>query len=82
LQIIDEYNTLKNSSPEVVYKDKSSKFIGYAFPISSENEVVSIITKLKEEHHKARHWCFAYRLGIENVKYRVNDDGEPNNTIF
>jgi uncharacterized YigZ family protein len=80
LQIVDEYKTLKTPSPEVIFKDRSSKFLGYAFPIFSEKEVATIISKLKEDHHKARHWCYAYRLGIENVTYRVNDDGEPNNS--
>jgi uncharacterized YigZ family protein len=80
LQIVDEYKTLKTPSPEVIFKDRSSKFLGYAFPIFSEKEVATIISKLKEDHHKASHWCYAYRLGIENVTYRVNDDGEPNNS--
>ena len=80
MQIVDEYKTLKKASPEVIFKDRSSKFFGYAFPISSETEVNIIISKLKKNHQKARHWCYAYRLGIENVIYRVNDDGEPNNS--
>lgn len=80
MQIVDEYKTLKKASPEVIFKDRSSKFFGYAFPISSETEVDIIISKLKKNHQKARHWCYAYRLGIEKVIYRVNDDGEPNNS--
>ncbi|WP_456463224.1 IMPACT family protein, partial [Lutibacter sp.] len=62
------------------FKDKGSKFIGYVFPISNEDQIKMYIDGLKKKHHAARHWCYAWRLGIEEVRYRVNDDGEPNNT--
>ena len=77
---IDEYKTLVKNSPEVIFKDRGSKFLGYAYPISSENEVAPILAKLKERHHKARHWCYAWRIGVENPSFRANDDGEPNNS--
>ena len=80
MEIIDSYNTIKNPSAEVIFKDRGSKFLGYAFPISSEKEVTPIITILKEKHHKARHWCYAWRLGVEDNQFRANDDGEPNNS--
>ena len=80
MEIIDSYNTIKNPSAEVIFKDRGSKFLGYAFPISSEKEVAPIITILKEKHHKARHWCYAWRLGVEDNQFRANDDGEPNNS--
>ncbi len=80
MEIIDIYKTIKNPSAEVIFKDRSSKFLGYAFPISSEKEVSPIITILKEKHHKARHWCYAWRLGVDNNLFRANDDGEPNNS--
>ena len=80
MQTIDEYRTLIKPSPEVIYKEKGSKFLGYAFPIASENDVAPIILSLKEKHHKARHWCYAWSLGVESVSYRANDDGEPNNS--
>jgi len=80
LEIIDIYKTIKNPSAEVIFKDRGSKFLGYAFPISSEKEVSPIITILKEKHHKARHWCYAWRLGVDNNLFRANDDGEPNNS--
>ena len=80
MQAIDEYRTLIKPSPEVIYKEKGSKFLGYAFPIASENDVAPIILSLKEKHHKARHWCYAWSLGVESVSYRANDDGEPNNS--
>ncbi len=76
----DIYNTIKKPSPEVIFKDRGSKFLGYAFPLGSEKEVSSIIKILKEKHHKARHWCYAWRLGVEDNQFRANDDGEPNNS--
>ncbi len=80
MQLSDEYKTLKKPSEEIVFKDRGSKFIGYAFPVSSEEEVSKHIANLKELHHKARHWCYAWRIGVENTSYRANDDGEPNNS--
>ena len=80
MENIDIYKTIKNPSEEVIFKDRGSKFLGYAYPISSENEVAPLITNLKEKHHKARHWCYAWRLGVENNRFRANDDGEPNNS--
>jgi len=80
LQYFDEYRTIAAPSSEVIFKDRGSKFLGYAFPISSEKEVIPIIDHLKEKHHKARHWCYAWKLGVEEQRYRANDDGEPNNS--
>ena len=80
MDILDQYKTIKKPSPEVIFKDRGSKFLGYAFQISSKEEVNPIISKLKDNHHKARHWCYAWRLGVEKVSFRVNDDGEPNNS--
>lgn len=73
----DTYKTILSSSDISLYKDKGSKFYGYAFPLNSENEVFPIIEHLKKEHPKARHWCYAYRIGEDMPQYRVNDDGEP-----
>ena len=64
----------------MLFKDKGSKFIGYVFPISVENDVKPYIDKLKRKHHAARHWCYAWQLGVEEIRYRANDDGEPNNS--
>jgi len=80
LQITDEFKTIAKPSAEAIFKDRGSKFLGYAYPIKSEKEVAPIILKLKESHHKARHWCYAWRLGVENSSFRANDDGEPNNS--
>ena len=50
------------------------------FPISDESNVKLRIDELKKKHHSARHWCYAWQLGVEEIKYRANDDGEPNNS--
>lgn len=76
----DTYKTIASASEEVLYKEKNSKFFGYAFPVSTEEEVKEIITQLKKEHHSARHWCYAFQIGTETIYYRANDDGEPNNS--
>ncbi len=76
----DTYRTIDAVSEETLFKDRNSKFFGYAFPITSEEEVKSIIEGLIKQHHSARHWCYAWQIGTENIKYRANDDGEPSNS--
>jgi len=76
----DTYKTLASPSPETLYKEKNSKFFGYAYPISSEEEVKPILDNLRKQHYSARHWCYAYQLGTTKIYYRANDDGEPNNS--
>lgn len=76
----DTYKTLACPSEEVLFKEKNSKFYGYAFPIQTEEEVKPILDKLKKEHYTARHWCYAFQLGTSQVYFRANDDGEPNNS--
>jgi uncharacterized YigZ family protein len=76
----DTYLTLKEASTETIYKEKGSKFYGYAFPILSEEDAKMHIETLKKKHHTARHWCYAWQLGTETITYRANDDGEPNNS--
>lgn len=76
----DTFKTIKKPSEEVLFKDRNSKFFGYAFPVNTEDEVKEILNTIKNKHHKARHWCYAYQLGAEIITYRVNDDGEPSNT--
>jgi uncharacterized YigZ family protein len=75
----DTYKTIKTTS-EGIFRDKGSKFIGYAYPITSEAEVKNIITKLKAEHGKARHFCWALRLSPDRSVFKLNDDGEPSGT--
>tara|TARA_B100000508_G_C11428980_1_gene262342 strand:+ start:151 stop:762 length:612 start_codon:yes stop_codon:yes gene_type:complete len=76
----DSYKTILKPSPEVLYKERGSKFIGYAFPIQNEEEVKSHLENLKKEHYNARHWCYAWQLGKRYEHYRANDDGEPSNS--
>ncbi len=76
----DTYQTISKPSPEVLFKDKNSKFYGYAFPVSSEEQVKERLEELKKKHHQARHWCYAWQIGKEEFQYRANDDGEPSNS--
>jgi len=77
-EIKDSYKTIKTPS-EGFFKDRGSKFFGYAYPITSEQELKLKIEELKKEHHTARHHCYAYRLKQDYSVYRANDDGEPTN---
>jgi uncharacterized YigZ family protein len=76
----DTYKTIEIATDPVLFKDKNSKFHGYAFPVKTEDAVKLHIETLKKEHHAARHWCYAYQLGTGTITYRANDDGEPNNS--
>ncbi len=76
----DTYKTINLPSEEVLFKEKNSKFFGYAFAVTAEEEVKEILEKLRKDHFSARHWCYAYQIGIEKIQYRANDDGEPNNS--
>lgn len=76
----DTYRTLEHPSEEILFKEKNSKFFGYAFPIQSEEDVKQHLEDLKKSHHAARHWCYAFQLGTEKLYFRANDDGEPNNS--
>lgn len=75
----DTYKTI--SKPvEGLFKDKGSKFIAYAYPVYSEDEIKELIQSIKKEHYSARHHCYAWRLGHEKLNFRANDDGEPSST--
>ena len=76
----DIYKTIVKASEEVLFKDRNSKFFGYAFPVSDEEQVKEHLEELKKKHHSARHWCYAWQLGKEDFQYRANDDGEPSNS--
>lgn len=80
LQIKDTYKTIDESVENILFKEKNSKFFGYAYPITSELEVKKHLDQLKTELFSARHWCYAYQIGTENIKFRANDDGEPSNS--
>lgn len=76
----DTYKTILKPSEEVLFKEKGSKFFGYAFPVISEEDVKERLDNLKKTHHSARHWCYAWQLGKSYEHYRANDDGEPSNS--
>jgi uncharacterized YigZ family protein len=73
------YRTI-NINSESLFKEKQSKFFGFAFPVSEIQAIKKHIDKLKKIHHTARHFCYAYQIGITKTIYRLNDDGEPRNT--
>ncbi len=81
----DLYRTIQNPS-EGLYKEKGSKFLAFAYPVSTVEEIKERINYLQKQYHDARHHCYAWRLGADMERYRVNDDGEPSgsagNPIF
>ena len=72
----DQYYTIEKPS-KAEFKDRGSKFIAYAFPISGLSGFKERLQEIKKEHPKATHHCFAYRIGTEGTNFRVSDDGEP-----
>lgn len=82
MSIKDTYKTIVKPSGDILFKDKNSKFFGYAFPVANEDDVKIHLDTLKKQHHSARHWCYAYQIGTQenDMVYRANDDGEPNNS--
>ncbi|MBF8456728.1 YigZ family protein [Kaistella sp. G5-32] len=72
------FKTIKKPIENILLKEKGSKFIGFAFPVNSEAELKASLEKIRSEHPKATHHCYAFRLGLEGENYRANDDGEPN----
>ena len=76
----DIYKTIEIPSIETLFKDRNSKFYGYAFPVANEDAVKSYLELLRKKHHTARHFCYAWQLGIESIRFRANDDGEPANS--
>lgn len=77
--MIENFKTI-SSSVKGEYADRGSKFISYCYTVSSLEEISVIISSLKKEHPKARHHCYAYRIGIDKNNFRTNDDGEPSGT--
>ena len=80
MELKDTYKTIANPSEEVLLKEKSSKFFGYAFPVSSQEEIKMYLEHLKKQHFGAVHFCYAYQIGTEKIEFRANDDGEPSNS--
>jgi uncharacterized YigZ family protein len=76
----DTYKTIYTPSAEILFKEKNSKFFGYAFPVSNEENVKTILESLRKLHPNAGHFCYAYQMGTSTYTYRANDDGEPSNS--
>ncbi len=77
--MVDSYLTISEPA-ETIYKIKSSKFLTYAYPISSEQEIQPLLDALRKKYYDATHHCYAWRLGAEGESFRANDDGEPSST--
>ena len=73
------YKTI-NSPSQGLYKEKGSRFIAFAYPVSDQEAIKPIIDMIRKEHHEARHHSYAYMLGQERINWRTNDDGEPSGT--
>ena len=75
----DVYRTIEKQT-EGLYKEKGSRFIAFAYPVTTEDEIRAIVAGLKEKYYDARHHCYAWRLGAAKLLFRTNDDGEPSST--
>ncbi len=75
----DLYRTIA-APAEALFKERSSKFFAYAFPVVSAEEALEIVERLRKKYYDATHHCYAYRLGADGSVYRANDDGEPSGT--
>jgi uncharacterized YigZ family protein len=73
------YFTIQQPS-EGIYKEKGSKFLAFAYPVHSEEDIKQRIEHLKKKYFDARHHCFAWMLGPEKKQFRAFDDGEPNHS--
>ena len=76
----DIYKTIEKPSIETLFKDRNSKFYGYVFPVKTEDDVKISLELLRKKHHTAGHFCYAWQLGVESIRFRANDDGEPCNS--
>lgn len=77
--IIDNYLTIEGNA-EAIFKEKSSKFLCYAYHVESEEEIAAFLEPLRKRYYDATHHCYAWRLGPFGEKFRANDDGEPSST--
>ena len=75
----DTYRTIRTVSTGE-FRDKGSKFLAYAYPIAAENDIETALAEVRKLHPKARHHCYAWRLGTDGHLFRANDDGEPSGT--
>jgi len=75
----DTYRTIDKPT-EGLFRDRGSKFIAFAYPITTDSDIKPLLIQLRSEHPKANHHCWAMRLGIDRSVFRINDDGEPSGT--
>ena len=75
----DTYRSIASLSTGL-FKDNGSRFLAFAYPVETEDQVKEIVASLKREYHDARHHCYAYRLGYRGDVFRANDDGEPSSS--
>lgn len=71
------FKTIESAVENTLLKEKGSKFIGFAYPVNNEDELKNALEKVRTEHPKATHHCYAFRIGLNGENYRANDDGEP-----
>ena len=76
---LDTFKTIK-AKAEGTYTEKRSKFLAFAFPVESVDEVKSIVAEIQKKYYDARHACYAYMIGAEREVFRANDNGEPSGT--
>ena len=76
----DEFLTITDTPAEGFYSEKRSKFLAFAFHVTSEEEVKQYVAEFRKKYYDARHVCWAYRLGADRTDFRANDDGEPSST--
>lgn len=77
--ILDTYHTIDEPAYGE-YKEKGSKFLAFVYPMDEEESMQEYLNIARAEHHKARHFCYAYQIGLSGDRYRINDDGEPSGT--
>ena len=80
MSITDEYFTIKDNISEGFYSEKRSKFLAFAFHVTTEEEIKEIVSEYRKKYYDARHVCWAYMLGAQRTDFRANDDGEPSST--
>jgi uncharacterized YigZ family protein len=79
METSDTYKTISSSS-KGIFRDRGSRFIGIAAPVTSQDEIKSLLEEHRKSYHDARHHCYAWMIGHERNNYRTNDDGEPSGT--
>lgn len=75
----DTYKTIENEA-QGLFRDRGSRFIAIAIPVTSQEEIKARLGELRKEYHDARHHCYAWVLSPDRQAWRVNDDGEPSGT--